>query len=181
MRGGSRAHPARMDDWRRGCARRQCRGRWSANTRRLRRHWDRNRIAPARHRGLPLLSCRRAVAPPCSVDPCQPPRGRARPTPPTLDRRAYRRAVAGCHKPQAPIPKLQSVHTQVPLELPLAHLSDVLLPFFALGLDEPLVDVRAERVPNDGILLQRIERLVQVARQLVDAVPPPLAEAHFKD
>src|SRR5439155_24784380 len=73
----------------------------------------------------------------------------------------------------------RSVLGQVALDLPLAHAADVFLPFLTLGFDEPLVDMGAERVPDDVVLLEHVERLVQVAGQLVEAVLPALAKAHL--
>src|SRR5436190_5615115 len=75
----------------------------------------------------------------------------------------------------------RSVLGQVALHLPFAHAADVFLPFLTLGFDEPLVDVRAERLPDDVVLLEHVERLVKVARQLVDTVLPALAKAHCED
>src|SRR5437667_9738969 len=75
----------------------------------------------------------------------------------------------------------RSVLGQVALDLPLAHAADVFLPFLTLGFDEPLVDMGAERVPDDVVLLDHGERLVQVAGQLVDAVLPASATAQLAD
>src|SRR6266567_9037728 len=75
----------------------------------------------------------------------------------------------------------RSVLGQVALDLPFAHSADVFLPFLSLRFDEPLVDVCAHRVPDDIVVLEHVERLVQVAGQLVDAVLPALAKAHLED
>src|SRR5207245_8171065 len=74
-----------------------------------------------------------------------------------------------------------SVLPQVPPQLPLAHPADIGLPLLALRFDEPLVDVRAQRVPHHVVLLEHLQRLVQVPRQLIDAVLAALPEAHFED
>src|SRR5882762_6469939 len=70
---------------------------------------------------------------------------------------------------------------QVALDLPLAHAADVLLPFLALGFDEPLVNVRAQSARDHVVLVEHVQRLVQVPRQLVDPVLAPFAEAHGED
>src|SRR5205809_5770412 len=75
----------------------------------------------------------------------------------------------------------RSVLGQVALHLPLAHPADVLLPFLTLGFDEPLVDVGSQGIADDLVLVEHVQRLVEVARQLVDPVFAPLAEAHGED
>src|SRR5712692_11384928 len=72
----------------------------------------------------------------------------------------------------------RSVLREVALDLPFAHAADVLLPFLTLGFDEPLVDMWPQRVTDHVVLLKHVQRLVEVARQLVDPIFAPLAEAH---
>src|SRR5436190_5693512 len=69
---------------------------------------------------------------------------------------------------------------QVALDLPFAYAADVLLPFLTLGFDEPLVDVRPQGLTYHVVLVEHVQRLVEVARQLIDAVFPPLAEAYLE-
>src|ERR1700693_1889606 len=78
-------------------------------------------------------------------------------------------------------PRKALVLGQVTLHLPFADAADVLLPLLTLGFDEPLVDVWPQGVADHVVLLEHIQRLVEVARQLVDPVFPPLAEAHLED
>src|SRR5439155_458017 len=54
-------------------------------------------------------------------------------------------------------------------------------PFLALGREEVLRDVLAQRGRDHLVLLQLVARLVQVVRQVVDAQPPLLAMRHFPD
>src|SRR3989454_12698764 len=65
--------------------------------------------------------------------------------------------------------------------LPPPPPANIRLPLLTLRFYEPLVDVRPERVPHHVVLLEHLERLVQVPRQLVDAVLAALPEAHFED
>src|SRR5205823_9007648 len=74
-----------------------------------------------------------------------------------------------------------SILPEVSIELPFAVLPDILLPLLALRLYESLVYVCALRVADDVVLLEHVERFVQIARQLVDAVLAPLAKAHGED
>src|ERR1041384_87038 len=75
----------------------------------------------------------------------------------------------------------RSVLREVALDLPLAHAADVLLPFLTLGFDEPLVDVWPQRITDHVVLLEHVQRVVEVARQLIDPVFAPLAKAHLED
>src|SRR5437016_14184955 len=67
------------------------------------------------------------------------------------------------------------VLSQVSIELPLPHLADVLLPFFALRVQIPLVDMLAQRLTDDRIFLQIIERFMQVPGKVIDAILASLA------
>src|SRR3954462_5976269 len=75
----------------------------------------------------------------------------------------------GCH----PVPG--SVRGQIPLDLPRRHVLDVVEPLLALRFDEVLEWVLAEGLPDEVVLFELVERLAQVARQLVDAEMSTLA------
>src|SRR6185437_13192072 len=75
----------------------------------------------------------------------------------------------------------RSVFRQIRLELPRAHLGDVVAPLLALRLDEVRRDVLAEGAGDHVVLLQLVERLVEIVRQIVDPQPALLAEAHLPD
>src|SRR5438309_3720641 len=79
------------------------------------------------------------------------------------------------------LPSTPLVLPQVSDQLPLADFADVLLPLLAFGFDEPLVDMLAQRAADHRVFLQRFQRLVQVPRQLVNAVLAPLPVAHLED
>src|SRR4029077_10030944 len=72
----------------------------------------------------------------------------------------------------------RSVLPHVALDLPRADALDVLLPFTSLGVDVPLVDVLAQRIAHDPVLLQVVEGLVEIAGEIVDAVLATFAVAH---
>src|SRR5204863_5819794 len=74
-----------------------------------------------------------------------------------------------------------SVLAQVPIEFPFADLPDILLPLLALGIEVALVDVIAQRLAHHGVLLEVVQRLVQVARQVVDTEATPLPVRHPRD
>src|SRR5688500_6241084 len=57
---------------------------------------------------------------------------------------------------------------EVPIDLPGRDLHAVLIPLLGLGLDEALEDVLAERLADDLVARQLVERLAQGARQLAD-------------
>src|SRR5262249_53694077 len=69
-----------------------------------------------------------------------------------------------------------SVLPEISLTLPFADLPDILVPLSFLCLDKPLIDVFTERLSDHRRFLETLERLVQIPRQLVDPVSPPLAE-----
>src|SRR3989442_8372700 len=75
----------------------------------------------------------------------------------------------------------RSVLSHVALDLPGADSFDVLLPFAALGVDVPLVDVFTQRIADHAVLFQVVEGLVEIARQIVDAVLATFAVAHASD
>ena len=60
-------------------------------------------------------------------------------------------------------------------------MADVVGPLLALGFEEVLEDVLAERVADEVVLLELVERLAEVRRQVVDAQVTPLAVAHRVD
>src|SRR6185503_19480952 len=63
-----------------------------------------------------------------------------------------------------------SILPEVTVDFPGRDGRRVLLPLLALGLDEPAVDVLAQRIANDFVRFEAVQRLVQVAGQLVDPV-----------
>src|SRR5437870_11633023 len=73
------------------------------------------------------------------------------------------------------------VLSQISIQLPLPNLPDVLLPFLALRVQIPLVDVLAQRLTDHRILLQIIERFVQVPGKVVDPELASLAVRHARD
>src|SRR2546426_7771347 len=98
------------------------------------------------------------------------PNGAARRRPGPLATTYYAPRICSC-----------SVQPEVSLQLPLTDAPDVLLPLPLLRLDEPLVDVVAEGGPDNLVLLEVLERLVQVPGEVVDAEVAPLAVAHLED
>src|SRR3954464_3962751 len=68
---------------------------------------------------------------------------------------------------------------QVAVELPRAHLGDFPPPLLAFGFYKMARDVLPQSDPDHIVLLQFVQRLVQVVRQVVDAKPPALPEAHL--
>src|SRR5262245_29365073 len=87
--------------------------------------------------------------------------------------RTWSRPVPTCSSPISATPRRsflcsESVASEVPLDLPGVHDGDVLVPGRFLRLDEPLVDVVAERVAHDAVPLHRLDRLVEVAGKIVD-------------
>src|SRR3954453_22032689 len=74
-----------------------------------------------------------------------------------------------------------SVPGEVPVHFPGRDVPDVVEPLLALRLDEVVEDVLAERLPYEVVLLQLVERLAQVARQLVDPQMASLPVAHLVD
>src|SRR5438132_13881935 len=163
------------DGWRSGAGRLRGRARSAMNIRHRRRRWDRNQTAPAERRAARRYrSYRPAHEQAYTAGRCRPRHGHVDPILPRAAVPACRPAVAGCRKRSA---HSGSVHTQIPLELPLADLSDVLLPFAALGFDEALIDMAAESGFDNLVLVEHVERFMQVARQLVDAVLSTLPKA----
>ena len=78
-------------------------------------------------------------------------------------------------------PRPSSVRLQVLVDLPRVDPGDVGRPLGPLGLDEVLEDVLAERVLHDVVLLEAVERLGEVRRELVDLPALLLALAHLED
>src|SRR5690606_5313021 len=74
-----------------------------------------------------------------------------------------------------------SVYGQVLLDLPVVHLHQVLAPLLVLRRDEMLERMLAERGAHERALAQQIQRLAQVARQLLDAVAAPVAHRQPPD
>src|SRR5947199_1205014 len=70
---------------------------------------------------------------------------------------------------------------QISIQLPFADLSDVLLPLLALCVEVAFADVVAQRLPDHRILLQVVERFVQIARQVVDTEAAALPVGHACD
>src|SRR5690606_21257685 len=66
------------------------------------------------------------------------------------------------------LPPVSSVGTQIPVDLPLRHVTDVTVPFGAFGGDEVVEDVVAERLPHQVALFEFVDRVAQIAGQLVD-------------
>src|SRR5947199_5447760 len=64
-------------------------------------------------------------------------------------------------------PPAESVHAEVAFGFPRRNVLDVVEPLFALRGDEMFEQVLAERVSHQVVLLELVERLVQVAGQLV--------------
>src|SRR5207245_712100 len=60
-----------------------------------------------------------------------------------------------------------SILSEISVQLPLAHLPDVLLPLLPFRVEVALVDVVAQRLANDRILLEVVERFVQIPWQVV--------------
>src|SRR3977135_1044346 len=96
-----------------------------------------------------------------------------------FSRRSYATFLRGVFPRRLTVPS--SILPEIAIQLPLTHLPNVLLPLFPLRLEESLVDVRAEGVADDIVFFEHLERLVQVARQLVDPILAPLPEAHRED
>src|SRR4051794_37101022 len=74
-----------------------------------------------------------------------------------------------------------SVHFQVALHLPRRYLLDVVEPFGALGGEEVLEQMVAEDLAHQRILFELVERLTEIAGQLIDTKVAPLAVAHRKN
>src|SRR5262245_17778681 len=73
------------------------------------------------------------------------------------------------------------IDAEVSIDLPRRHVLDVIAPLFAFGRQKVLEEMIAERVAHQVVLLQLIERLVQISRELVDAKMAPFAMAHGED
>src|SRR6478735_5721996 len=73
------------------------------------------------------------------------------------------------------------IDAQISIGLPWGDVADVVVPLLALGGDEVFEQMLAERVAYQVVLLELVERLVQVARQLVDPQVTPLAVTHGED
>src|SRR5262245_49544282 len=90
--------------------------------------------------------------------------------------------MAISHQPSAmPDRGGASVNAEVSVSLPGRDVLDVVEPLLTLGGEEVLVEVLAERLSNEVVLLELVERLAQVARELVDAQVAALAVAHLVD
>src|SRR5512138_3520325 len=76
---------------------------------------------------------------------------------------------------------LSSVYRQVLLDLPVVHLHQVLAPLLVLRSDEMLERMLAQRGPHERALTQQVQRLAQVARQLLDAVAATVAHRQSPD
>src|SRR6266550_2405619 len=70
---------------------------------------------------------------------------------------------------------------EISVQLPLPDLADVLLPLLALRIQIALVDVLAQRLKDHRILLQIIERFMQVPGKIIDAILASLAVRHARD
>src|SRR5207302_1569655 len=68
---------------------------------------------------------------------------------------------------------------QISIQLPFPNLSDVLLPLLALRIQIALVDVLAQRLKDHRILLQIIERFMQVPGK-IDRKSTRLNSSHVK-
>src|SRR5262249_46754807 len=74
-----------------------------------------------------------------------------------------------------------SVHSQIAVDLPGRDVLDVVEPFLALRLNEVLEEMLAERVADQFVLLELVQRFVEIPWKLVDPQVPPLAVAHLVD
>src|SRR5688572_14967847 len=74
-----------------------------------------------------------------------------------------------------------SVRAQIAFDLPRRDVTNVAVPLGAFGGQEVLEEMWAERVAHQITLLQFIERLTQIAGQLIDAEMPAFAMAHLVD
>src|SRR3954467_5362652 len=68
-----------------------------------------------------------------------------------------------------------SVLGQIILQLPRRDLGDVVLPLLTLRGQKLVRDVLAKRFDDDGVFLQLVAGFLEVARQIVDPQPAPLA------
>src|SRR2546427_12870127 len=91
-----------------------------------------------------------------------------------------RHGCTGCRRGRGER-RLPLVAAEVAVDLPPAHLEVVLSHFLALSLEEALRQVLAEGILDDVVLLEVLQRLVKVPRELVDPVLPAVAVAHPKD
>ena len=60
------------------------------------------------------------------------------------------------------LPESTSIRIEVTLDLPGRHMSHVVAPLLALGSDEVVEDVLAQRVLHQGAFFQFVERFAQV-------------------
>src|SRR3954462_6460514 len=73
------------------------------------------------------------------------------------------------------------IDAEVPIDLPRRHVLDVIEPFLAFGGDEMLEQVLAERLADQVVFLELVERLAEVPGEIVDAQVAALAMAHRED
>ena len=74
-----------------------------------------------------------------------------------------------------------SVQAEVPVDFPRGDVFDVVEPLFTLGGHEMFEQVVAKRFSYQVVLLEFVQRLVQIPRQLVDPQVTPFAVAHLVD
>src|SRR5690606_9184050 len=74
-----------------------------------------------------------------------------------------------------------SVRAEIAVDFPGRDVADVVEPLLPLRLDEIAEDVLAERLAHQVVLLELVERFLQISGQLVDPEMPPLAVAHLVD
>src|SRR5439155_22825887 len=91
------------------------------------------------------------------------------------------RARNGAKTPKAPSAASFLIDAQIAIDLPRRHVPDVVVPFLALGRHEVLEEMLAQRFTHEHILLELVERLTQVARELVDPQVAPFPVAHGED
>src|SRR6478672_7097218 len=60
------------------------------------------------------------------------------------------------------------IDAEIAIDLPRRHVLDIVAPLFALGRQEMLEEVLAERVAHQIVFLQLIERFAQIPRQFID-------------
>src|SRR5688572_9432235 len=65
-------------------------------------------------------------------------------------------------------PKRGSINAEVAVGLPARDVAAVVVPLLALRFNEVQEDVLAERVANEIVLLQFIQRFAQARRQIID-------------
>src|SRR4051794_28113963 len=106
-----------------------------------------------------------------SVRPERPERG----TGTDLSRGTRGRSRAACTSRRRSNRRRASVAGEIAVDLPGRDVPDVVEPLLALRLDEVIEDVFAQRLPHEVVLLELVECLGQVPRQLVDAQVAPLA------